>query len=403
MTSLLLATASEEWEQRVRKAFDGRLNGELGRRDDVLLLGDAAHAAQLATEDDPRVVVLGPGPSTAAALELARHIDDARPDVCVVLVADPTPEVFQQALRAGVRDIVAPDASLAEIRAVVDRALETASRRRVAIVADTGQRASQVITVASPKGGAGKTAIATNLAFGLAQQACNEVVIVDLDLQFGDVANALRLTPEATFSDVHRSLEILDSTTLKAFLTPHPAGLFVLCAPDTPASADEVGAEEIGKVLDLLGGMFRYVVVDTGAGLDETTLAAMDHSTDLLLVCGTDVASARAVRKELEAFEMLGLTTQRRHFVLNRADARVGLNTGDIEATVGLMVDVSIPSSRAVPLSMNQGTPLLESDLKSPVGRSFGELVNRFHTTAAAGSDTGATNGWLRRRKEATR
>jgi len=201
-------------------------------------------------------------------------------------------------------------------------------------------------------------------------------------------------------ADATRSLGALDATTLKAFLTPHPAGLFVLCAPEVPAAADEIAPEHVAKVLDLLAGAFRYVIVDTAAGLDEATLVALEQATDLVVVGATDVASTRAVRKELDAFDALGLTTPRRHFVLNRADARVGLNPADIEVTVGLSIDVSIPSSRAVPISLNQGTPVLESDGRSSVGRAFRELADRLQVTTTAPNPSPTSGGLLRRRKE---
>jgi pilus assembly protein CpaE len=401
LTSLVLASSSDEWEARVRKAFDGRLNGDVRRVPDLSAETDWATAAELLTQDDPYVVVLGPGVAAAQALRIARAIDAERPDVCVVLVADPTPELWQGALRAGVRDVVAADAALIDLRATLDRALDTASRRRAAlpVTAPPTSRA-QVIAVVSPKGGAGKTAVATNLAVGLARRQPDDVVLVDLDLQFGDVAHALRLVPESTIADVSRSLGSLDATSLKAFLTPHPSGLFALCSPDTPAQADDVTTESVPKMLELLSSVFPYVVVDTAGGLDEVTLTTMDQATDLILVCATDVASARAARKELDAFDQLGFTQQERHLVLNRADARVGLNVGDIEATVGLPVDVSVPSSRAVPISMNQGSPLLEQDQRSPVSRAFTELVGRFRSESPATPAPPAAGGLLRRRKE---
>jgi pilus assembly protein CpaE len=126
----------------------------------------------------------------------------------------------------------------------------------------------------------------------------------------------------------------------------------------------------------------------------------MEQATDLVLVGSTDVASVRAARKELEAFDLLGLSAQQRHFALNRSDARVGLSTSDIEATVGLKVDVAIPSSRAVPLSMNQGSALLEHDQRSPVARAFGELAGRFSTTPNVAEAAPNSGGRLRRRKE---
>ncbi len=224
-------------------------------------------------------------------------------------------------------------------------------------------------------------------------------MIVDLDVQFGDVANALRLAPEFTLSDVVALGSALDATSLKAYLTPHPSGAYALCAPLSPAEADTITGEDVIGVLTLLQREFRFVIIDTGAGLDEHTLASMERATDIVMVCGTDVASARAVRKAIEAFDLLGFTTQRRHFALNRADARVGLDGDDIESTVGMEISISIPSSRSVPLSMNQGIPLLEGAQKSPVSRPLGELVNRLAGASSTANDT-ETHGLLRRRKE---
>jgi pilus assembly protein CpaE len=393
-TRLLLATEEAGWESRVRASYGDTLNGELRSWD--MASDSAADATGMlrAIEDHgARVVALGPGLDPDAALDAAAALDRARPDVCVLLVAEPTPDLYRKALRVGVRDIVDPEAELDEVRAAFDAAIETAERRvgQAEIEVDT----RRTIAVVSPKGGAGKTAVSSNLTIGLAAIAAGDVVVVDLDVQFGDVANALRLSPEATIADAVRVGDALDITALKAFLTPHPSGAFALCAPISPADADVVGAEDVVRILRLLAKEFSYVVLDTGAGLDEHTLAAMEAATDIVLVCGTDVASARGVRKEIDAFDLLGFTTQRRHLVLNRADARVGLDAGDIEATVGMTISVAVPSSRSVPLSMNQGIPLLEGAQKSPVSRSLGELVNRF-AEAPAGKETvaGTRSRW---------
>ena len=350
---------------------------------------------------DPDVLVVGPDVAMLDALRLAQAVDDAWPDVSVVLIAAPSAELLEQAVRVGVRDVVDPVSAADVVRSSLERAMETAGRRRNLLRSELARTAkSKVITVVSPKGGAGKTAISSNLAVGLAAHAPNRVALVDLDLQFGDVANALRLTPERTLADFGRSSVALDATTVKAFLTAHPSGLFALCAPDTPAEADGVKPETLGTAIDLLAEMFPYVVVDTAAGLDEATLTAMEHSTDLIVVCATDVASARGLRKEIEAFDVLGFTTQRRHFVLNRADARVGIGLNDIQSTVGLDVAVSIPSSRTVPASMNQGAPVLETEPRSTLGRAFGELVDRFIPASNAVQPVAPATGLFRRNKE---
>jgi pilus assembly protein CpaE len=401
MTKILLATDDEQWPLWVGNAFDNQLNGDL--RTTSLLGFDTLETTLRELGDlDPEILVVGPDIDAADALSLARTVDEHRPDVSVVLIAAPSPGLLEQAVRVGVRDVIDPFSPPEVLRSSLEQALETSGRRRSVLRAELAYQTetAKVITVVSPKGGAGKTAIASNLAVGLARHAMNRVAIVDFDLQFGDVANALRLTPERTIADFARSGAALDATTVKAFLTAHPSGAFALCAPDTPAEADGVKPDMLGTAIDLLSEMFAYVVIDTAAGLDEAALTAIEHSTDLVIACATDVASARGLRKELEAFDLLGLTGPRRHFVLNRADARVGLSASDIESTVGLDVAVSIPSSRAVPTSMNQGSPILESEPRSTIGRSFGELVSRFVPSSPATRPVAPASGIFRRVKE---
>lgn len=402
--AVLLVTTSAAWRETVEAA-------SRDSRGPILSVegGDPQSLLREVKAIDPLVVAVGPDLDLAEALSLCAAVDEEHPEICVVLVARPEASVFEQALRAGVRDLLDPGSAPHEVAEVLDRARETARRRRssIAPAADTGPR-SRVIAVVSPKGGAGKTAISTNLGVGLAQQHGGAVVVVDLDVRFGDVGHALRLLPERTLSDVATLGGAIDPAALKASLTPHPSGLFVLCAPDSPADADDISASSIGTIIEALASEFPFVILDTPAGLDEVTLTAMERATDLVLVCGTDVASTRSMRKEIEAFDQIGLTTQRRHFVLNRADARVGLEVRDIEGTVGMEVNVAIPSSRNVPLSMNQGSPILESQPRSPVARAYGELVNRFAAAPvesvaapAASASTAANVARFRRRKDA--
>ena len=202
---------------------------------------------------DPLVVAVGPDLPLEDAIALCRAVDEEHPEICVVLVARPEAAVFEQALRAGVRDLLDPGSAPHEVAEVLDRARETARRRRSTIVTaqDSGPR-SRIIAIVSPKGGAGKTAISTNLGVGLAQQHAGAVVVLDLDVRFGDVGHALRLLPERTLSDVAPMGGAIDPAALKASLTPHPSGLFVLCAPDSPADADDIPASTIGTIIEAL-------------------------------------------------------------------------------------------------------------------------------------------------------
>jgi pilus assembly protein CpaE len=345
----------------------------------------------------PDVVVLGADLQPTSALDLAAAFNEEHPEVEVLLFATPTPRMWERALRGGIRDIIDPEGPDDEVRTRVERALSIAQRRRANLAGDVAEQVGgRVIVVLSPKGGAGKTTVSTNLAVGLAK-AGQSVVLFDTDLQFGDVANALRLTPDVDFSDAVNA-GLTDATSLKLALTPHHTGVYALCASDLPADSDDINGEDVSKAINLLRDEFEYVIVDTDAGIGERTLAAVDTATDLVFLCATDVPSVRSLRKELEALDTLGMVEAQRHFVLNRADAKVGLSPADIQETISHRINVFIPSSRTVPMAMNQGIPLLESGAASPVTRALTELVGRFvDLPDAAEPDARASR---RRRKE---
>ena len=394
MNTTLLVTSDTDFEAQVKRAFDGELDAERWW-DPMLSRLHPDQAAQAIATGAPAVVVLGPGIATRVALEVAGALDVLHPEICVVVVAKATPHLWEQALRAGVREILAPEAGDEELRHALTRAGATAARRtRGGLVPAPEAPRGRVITVMSPKGGAGKTTVSTNLTVALAGLAPGRVVIVDLDMQFGDVASALAIGAQSTMADAARAEGKLNSTSLKVFLEPHPAGFFALVGPHFPAEADEVTAATVGHVIDILATEFDYVVVDTAAGLDEHALASADRSDDLVLVCVTDVPSVRGLRKALDAIDLLGMTRQRRHLVLNRADDRVGLSSRDVEATLGLAVDATVPTARSIPISINQGTPVVESEPRSPAARSLRQFASGFVSTPPSPS----SSGWLSRK-----
>ena len=249
----------------------------------------------------------------------------------------------------------------------------------------------RVIVVISPKGGSGKTAVSSNLAVALAQRNPGRVVAVDLDVQFGDLALALSLTPQRTFAQLARSAEI-DVTSAKVHLTPSPHKFFLLAGASDPVDAESIRDEHVAALLPLLALSFDYVVVDTAAGLDELTLAALDCATDVLLVSSLDVTSIRSLRNATDALDHIGITA-RRTLLLNRADSKVGLDPSDAEDAMGMSISCSIPSSRSVPLSLNLGDPVVTSEPRSNVAKKLQELAEIFSPVT---SSTRTRKGWRR-------
>jgi pilus assembly protein CpaE len=380
MSRVVIGAADEDLALRVKHAADG----------DVLVLapgrlpGEPARLfEQLVDSELPEVLVIGPEAPVEEALALAGRLDVQCPGISVVLVAPPSPELWQAAMRAGIRDVLPPDLDPTGLRAALDRAGSLASgRRRVLRPADeTARYTGRVITVASPKGGVGKTTVSANLAIGLTAAAPQSTVLVDLDVQFGDVASALGLTPEYGLPDVVHGPASEDTMVLKTFLTQHPSGLYAVCGADNPAAGDTVTAEDVGRLLSALSREFRYVVVDTAPGLSAQTLAALDRATDVVMLSSMDVPGVRGLRKELDVLRELYMIPAGRHVVMNFADPKGGLSVRDVETTIGTGVDVVLPRSKAAPVSTNEGVPLLQSSRKDPMTKELRRLVARFAAT----------------------
>ncbi|SDY67846.1 pilus assembly protein CpaE [Modestobacter sp. DSM 44400] len=385
MSRVVLAAAGDDLGRRVTAAADGDVHVLPAGR----LPGDPARLfEQLVDGELPEVLVIGPEAAAAEVLGLAARLDVQCPGISVVLLARPEPELCQAAMRAGIRDLLDPGADVDEIRAALDRAAHAAAgRRRVLRPADdTSRYTGRVITVASPKGGVGKTTIATNLAVGLTSSAPQSTVLVDLDVQFGDVASALGLVPEYTLPDAVHGPASQDTMVLKTFLTQHPSGLYAVCGSESPAAGDTVTGEDVSRLLASLAREFRYVVVDTAPGLSEQTLAALDRATDVVMLSSMDVPGVRGLRKELDVLRELCMIPAGRHVVMNFADPKGGLSVRDVETAIGTGVDVVLPRSSAVPPSTNQGVPLLENGGRDPMTRELRRLVSRFAATPLVGS-----------------
>ena len=306
--------------------------------------------------------VLSPVPQTAVAVETADEDQDQSPDEAEFEFED--------------------DSALGDGPAV-DEPWEPPAPPMVEVIPDVTGIPRQVIAVVAAKGGVGKTTVATNLAVGLAKQAPLSVVLVDADAQFGDVATALSLTPGHSLPDAVTTAAASDSMVLKAYLTPHPDGYYVVCGAESPADGDRVTGEQLGHLIRQLAGIFRFVIIDTAPGLGEHALAALEASTDAVFLCDMSVPSARGLRKELAVLATIGIMPPGRHVVLNFADRVSGLSVKDVEAIIGVPVDVAVPRSSLVTLSTNRGIPLLQNRKKNPASAALTELVRRFDPSAS--------------------
>jgi len=347
---------------------------------DATYADDLDELAEELISSNPEVICIGSDLPQECALEMTRVIVQLSPAIEVVIVREPSASIWAQASRFGARDVVDPDATINEFVTAIDAAAQRAVslRSHMQLVSGKDQQLGKVIVVLSPKGGSGKTTVAVNIAEAIAQRAPERTVLIDLDCQFGDVATALGLEPERTLTDLG-ALSEMDQTAFKLFLTREVSGnLFVLPSSGTPDEADLIDESKAIDILKLARTDFDYVIVDTAAGIDERSLAAISEATDLLFVASMDVTSIRNLIKELDLLEKLGPSLQHRHFVLNRVDSSSGLKTKDIVDAVGLPISHTVEASPLVVQRANAGKAVVLTEPKSAVAKQLREIGEGF-------------------------
>jgi pilus assembly protein CpaE len=305
----------------------------------------------------------------------------------VIVTTSEEPDLLGKAVAARAADLVQIDPE----RIDDGREKVIFAVRKAMLVPPAGEASRQgrgrLVTVFSPKGGTGKSVTATNLAAYLSEVRAQRTLLLDLDVQFGDVAIMLGLEPVHTLYDVVTAPGELDAEKLAAFTLRDPSGLDVLAAPHRPQEADLVSEEKVSRLLEVALELYDVVVVDTSPYFHGPMLSALDQTDRLLLISGPDIPALKNVRLVLETLSLLSFPTERIRIVLNMVGTRGGITSAEIEAALSLPVHFELPYDPAIPLAVNRGTPGVLSvagpEFEAAVEAMAEELVPSGHRPAS--------------------
>jgi pilus assembly protein CpaE len=365
----------------------------------------AALSEHVATTPQEFAVVIGPSVAVDDAAVFAQWARVHKPDLGVILLRETVDaHALSTALRSGMREVVeardlaglttavsrarAVSSAIAqtmedETQAAAKAALSEAQARAEAAREAAEKPTGQMITVFSTKGGVGKSLMATNLAVSLSDQG-RTVCIVDLDVNNGDVAIMLQLTPMRTLNDLTAFRGEIDVDAIETLVTPWSKTLGVVAAPVHLDATDQATSDDIGKLLDLLVRVYDYVVVDTSGVFDEFALTALDRTDTLVLVGTLDIPALKGLKLATQTLDLLNFPRDKWRFVLNRADQKVGLSVDEYENTLGLKADCSLVSSREVLAAVNRGEPLVTAYASHPNSKAIKTLASSIAGIARA-------------------
>ncbi|PKM44516.1 MAG: histidine kinase [Firmicutes bacterium HGW-Firmicutes-8] len=350
---------------------------------DMMIVGEAADGQEAVNQTEklsPDILLMDINMPVMDGITATETISLKYPKAAIIIMSvQGEQEYLKKAMVAGAREYMVKPFSTDELVNTIRKVYDFEQKRRVqlaepSMVRDM-QRDPQLIAVFSTKGGVGKTTIATNLAVGLAKETRKKVVIVDLDLQFGDVAVMLNVIPKRTITELIQDINQMEPELLESYLVTHPTGVKVLPCPTRPEYAELITGSHVEKILSILKQRYDYIVIDTPPFFHETTLTALDLCHQILLIVATDLPTIKNVKLGLEVLDSLHLKGKVK-LVLNRSSSDIGIRCEDMEESLGLKVAARVPSDgRTVITSVNKGTPFIVTDPGTKISESIEELA----------------------------
>jgi pilus assembly protein CpaE len=373
-----------------------RLLGLEREIDVVGVAGSGEDAIRISMELRPDVIIMDinmPGMDGIAASEVISQRLPTSPIIMMSVHGEA--DHMKRAMLAGAREFLIKPFSADELSTSIKRVWERDQVRRdqmsaavAPVAAATGAAAGaedhQVLAVFSPKGGAGRTTIATNLALALHRETGQRVALVDANLQFGDVGVLLNLNPKnRSVIDAVESGEP-DADIIESVVIDHSTGIRVMLAPPSPEGADLVTPAYLRKIVEQLKTTHDWVVVDLPSGLNDHSLTILDVADQILIIAALEITTIKNVRLFLEVADQLEYERSKLRLIINRSDTSQGIRIGDVEASIRRPIDGTIISDgRLAVLAVNRGVPFVVSHPEAPLSRDVTALARKLATERA--------------------
>lgn len=300
----------------------------------------------------------------------------------IIISVQDEPDYMRRAMSAGARDyLVKPfdsDELFKTIETVAERERLKWSNMPVEKALETpSEGTAKTCTIFSPKGGVGKSVLTANLAVEVRKRTHKRVLIIDLDLQFGDISLLLNVAPKSTIAHIAELAPAqMDAEFIEAHISDSSSGVRVLAAPLKPEYAEVVTPQIVQQILEIVKDLYDYIFIDTVPNFGAEVLAALDISDEIFMLVAPDFLALKNVTLGLAVMDTLNYTPDKISLILNRAHSLSSIRIKDVERGLQKNILMEIPSDgETVVASVNRGQPLVLSHPGSSVAKAIGELA----------------------------
>lgn len=358
------------------------LKTEDGSRAVALHEGGMTKVRVVADQQRPDLIILDSMCRDLEELPVLEYVSVQHPQtVIVMLCANHNPEFLINAMRAGVREVLQSPVTKGALVSAVERI-----ERRLGLGTKPRQP-GQIIAFIPCKGGSGATFLATNLGYQVAAES-KKVVLIDLNLQFGDAALFVHdHKPATNLGDVAHNIHRLDASFLAGSLVNVSPNYGLLAAPEDPGHAMEVKPEHVDVLLTVAADNYDFVIVDVGRVLDAVTIKALDRANYVFPVMQLTLPFVRDANRLISAFRTLGYSKDKIRLVVNRFEKGSEIKLDDVERSLGVPTFKTLPNSyEAVASAVNHGRPIASFARNNPVAKGLQELAHTLVRPSPEGS-----------------
>jgi pilus assembly protein CpaE len=355
-------------EQKMYSTAIKMMLDELHKRSKIF---DTPHELKKELEDSKAtVVIIGP---TNDPYDICQRFTRHFPLTAVVLLLNQEDVDYKKAMYAGAVDVIDIESDEKEVIESIEKAEQVVSLKRANEQGVNGEKNGKVISVCSTKGGVGKSTLCVNMAVSLSLHTF-KVAVIDLDLQFGDIALLLDKQPNQTIYDwVKQSYENGDKS-INGYMTHHKLGIDIMAAPALLEFAELIKEEHVAYLLEEMKKEYDIILIDTPPAFVDTSVAAYEHSDIILLIATSDLPAIKNGKVAIETLKLLELE-DRISIILNRDSNSDGIPHDLVEGVLGMTLNAVIPSDfRTVISSVNRGEAFVTTAPKTPVAKAIVNL-----------------------------
>lgn len=374
----------------------------------IEVIGEASNgeeALDLTERFKPDVILMDINMPVMDGLKATEKISEQFPDIIVIIMSvQGEREYFKKAMYCGAKEYLVKPFSLDTLIDTIIKTYDKEQNRKKYIVATKNEKnnemKSKVVTIFSTKGGVGKTTIAINTAISIAGRTNEKVAIVDLDLQFGDVAVMLNITPSKTIVNLIDEIGHLNREILKEYMIEYMKGVDVLAAPLKPEYAEYISHNHIERIIEVLKEDYRYIIFDSVSNFSDITLTALDNSDQVLFISTMNLATIKNVKLGLDIMKSLHYHDEKVKIVLNKISKHFGIKLSDVEEVLGRPVSICIPEdNKTVIPSVNKGYPFMRARSDTKISKSIKKLTELIITGKEKRAAKGFSKGLFNRKK----